>query len=130
MIKRSLVAWIEAGLAVLLAAPAMAGSGQPSPKQLGFQDAVTPVAEQIQWVHDYVNSIIFVITAFVLVLLLFVMWRFSEKRNPTMMNTARPTAAVPGSVPGHRASFLARAPARPMLTTARITATVCTTFRA
>jgi cytochrome c oxidase subunit 2 len=71
-----------AGLAALAAAPAMAGSGQPSPRQLGFQEAVTPVAEQIRWVHDYVNAIIFVITAFVLALLLFVMWRFSEKRNP------------------------------------------------
>ena len=46
----------------------MAGSGQPSPRQLGFQEAVTPVAEQIHWVHDYVNAIIFVITAFVLAL--------------------------------------------------------------
>jgi cytochrome c oxidase subunit II len=82
MIKRSLVACMGAGLAGLLAAPAMAGSGQPSPGQLGFQEAVTPVAEQIHWVHDYVNAIIFVITAFVLALLLFVMWRFSEKRNP------------------------------------------------
>ena len=82
MIKRSLVAWMDAGLVVLLAAPAIAGSGQPSPKQLGFQEAVTPVAQEIHWVHDYVNAIIFVITAFVLALMLFVMWRFSEKRNP------------------------------------------------
>ena len=28
----------------LLAAPALAGSGQPTPKQIGFQEAVTPVA--------------------------------------------------------------------------------------
>ena len=53
----------------------------------------------------------------------------SEKRNPTVTNTARPTTAVPSSAPG-QGPFLARAAARPMLTTARITATACTTSRA
>jgi cytochrome c oxidase subunit 2 len=91
MIKRSLVAWTGAGLAVLFAAPATAGSGQPSPKQIGFQEAVTPVAQEIHWVHDYVNAIIFVITAFVLALMLFVMWRFSEKRNPRPSRTTHNT---------------------------------------
>ena len=70
-----------------LAAPALAGSGQPTPKQMGFQEAVTPVAVDIHWLHDYVNAIIFVITAFVLVLLLYVMWRFSETKNPTPSRT-------------------------------------------
>ena len=35
--------------------PAHAGSGQPSPKQITFQEAVTPIAEEIHWVHDFVN---------------------------------------------------------------------------
>ena len=52
---------------------------------------MTPIAEQIQWVHDYVNIIIFVITAFVLVLMLYVMWRFSEKRNPVPTRTTHNT---------------------------------------
>jgi cytochrome c oxidase subunit 2 len=73
------------------AAPALGGSGQPSPKQMGFQEAVTPVALDIHWMHDYVNAIIFVITAFVLVLLLYVMWRFSETRNPTPSRTTHNT---------------------------------------
>jgi len=77
--------------ACLLAAPALAGAGQPSPKQLGFQDAVTPVAQDIHWVHDYVNVLIFIISAFVLLLLLYVMWRFSEKRNPTPARTTHNT---------------------------------------
>jgi cytochrome c oxidase subunit 2 len=77
--------------ATLLAAPALAGSGQPSPGQIGFQDAVTPIAEQIHWMHDYVNVIIFAITAFVLGLLLWVMWRFSETRNPTPSRTTHNT---------------------------------------
>ena len=71
--------------------PACAGAGQPSPMQIGFQDAVTPVAEDIHWVHDYVNAIIFVITAFVLALLLYVIWRFGEKRNPVPSRTTHNT---------------------------------------
>jgi cytochrome c oxidase subunit 2 len=75
----------------LLAAPALAGSGQPTPKQFTFQQAVTPVAHDIHWVHDYVNVIIFIITAFVMVLLVYVMWRFNEKRNPTPSRTTHNT---------------------------------------
>jgi cytochrome c oxidase subunit 2 len=77
--------------AALLASPAMAGSGQPSPKQLGFQEAVTPIAVDIHWVHDFVNIIIFLITAFVLGLMLWVMWRYSEKRNPVPTRTTHNT---------------------------------------
>jgi len=55
------------------------------------QEAVTPVAEEIHWVHDYVNVIIFAVTAFVLLLMLYVMWRFSEKRNPTPSRTTHNT---------------------------------------
>ena len=75
----------------LLAAQAAASSGQPSPGQLGFQDAVTPIAEQIHWLHDFVNVIIFAIMAFVLALMLWVMWRFSEKRNPVPSRTTHNT---------------------------------------
>jgi len=85
--------WVLAGLATaLLAAPAAAGSGQPSPGQIGFQEAVTPIAEQIHQLHDYVNVIIFTIVAFVLALMLWVMWRFSEKRNPAPSQTTHNTA--------------------------------------
>ena len=80
---------VMAGLC--MTAPALAGSGQPSPRQIGFQDAVTPIAAQIHRVHDYVNFIIIVITAFVLLLLVYVMWRFSEKRNPTPSRTTHNT---------------------------------------
>jgi len=75
----------------LSASPALAGSGQPSPRQITFQEAVTPIAEDIQWLHDYVNVIIFLITAFVLGLMLWVMWRFSEKRNPVPSKTTHNT---------------------------------------
>jgi cytochrome c oxidase subunit 2 len=83
--------WLLAALCMVIALPALAGSGQPSPGQMGFQEAVTPIAEDIHWFHDYVNAIIFAITAFVMVLLLYVMWRFSEKRNPTPSRTTHNT---------------------------------------
>jgi len=96
MIERSLSQTMLARLAMAVGAgffawPALAGSGQPSPKQMGFQEAVTPVAHDIHWLHDYVNIIIFIITAFVLGLMLFVMWRFSEKRNPVPSRTTHNT---------------------------------------
>ena len=95
MIKLSRIAAIGAVQlamgALLFATPASAGAGQPSPMQFGFQDAVTPVAEDIHWVHDYVNAIIFVVTIFVLALMLYVIWRFSEKRNPEPSRTTHNT---------------------------------------
>jgi cytochrome c oxidase subunit 2 len=95
MIKRGLLGSPVTGLLAvgysLLATPAAAGAGQPSPMQIGFQDAVTPIAQDIHRVHDYVNVIIFAITAFVLGLLLYAMWRFSEKRNATPSRTTHNT---------------------------------------
>jgi len=96
MIKQSLrdrmLAGVSGALGLgVLSLPALAGTGQPSPKQITFQEAVTPIAEEIHWVHDYVNIIIFVITAFVLLLMLYVMWRFSEKRHPTPSRTTHNT---------------------------------------
>jgi cytochrome c oxidase subunit 2 len=82
---------LAAGGASVLAAPALAGSGQPSPKQMTFQEAVTPIAEQIHWFHDFVNVIIFLITGFVLALMLYVIWRFNEKRNPVPTKTTHNT---------------------------------------
>jgi cytochrome c oxidase subunit 2 len=67
----------------LSALPTAAGVGQPSPKQITFQDAVTPIAAEIHRVHDFVTLIILAITAFVMVLLVYVIWRFSERRHPS-----------------------------------------------
>jgi cytochrome c oxidase subunit 2 len=82
---------LAAALLGSMAPAAWAGSGQPSPKQVTFQEAVTPIAEEIHRVHDFVNIIIFLITAFVLVLMLYVMWRFSERRNPAPSMTTHNT---------------------------------------
>ena len=69
--------------AILAPAAALAQAGQPAPWQYTMQDAVTPVATDIHWFHDIVNTIIIVIAAFVLILLAIVVWRFNERRNPT-----------------------------------------------
>lgn len=72
-------------------AAALAGAGQPSPKQMVFQDAVTPIAASTRAFHDYVNVIIILITLFVLGLMVYTMWRFSEKRNPVPSKTTHNT---------------------------------------
>jgi cytochrome c oxidase subunit II len=59
----------------------------PHDYQLGLQPAVTPVMERINAFHDILLVLITVITIFVLVLMAYVMWRFSEKRNPTPSKT-------------------------------------------
>ena len=46
----ALAAAMVAGLAVGDAA--WAGTGQPSPWQLGFQQSATPVMDNIVWFHD------------------------------------------------------------------------------
>ena len=57
--------------------------GQPSPGEMGLQGAASPVAEEIHKFYDFVNIIIVAIGVFVMLLLLYVMYRFSEKSNPT-----------------------------------------------
>jgi cytochrome c oxidase subunit II len=65
-----------------------AGTGQPTHWQMGLQNPVTDMGEWIQWFHDVlVNPIIIGIAAFVLVLMVYVMYKFSEKRNPTPSTT-------------------------------------------
>lgn len=71
----------------LLAGASGSASAQPKDYQLGLQDAVTPVMQRIDSFHDVLMWIITAITIFVLILLLWVMYRFSEKRNPNPSKT-------------------------------------------
>lgn len=66
-----------------LASPVLAGSGQPSPQQMGLQEPVTEIARAINWFHDVTNWIIIAIAVFVLALLVIVVVRFNERANPT-----------------------------------------------
>ena len=83
-----------AGLAMLLMQPAAAlanGLGQPAPMQMGLQEAATPIAHELHAFYDLTNFIIIAIALFVLILMLYVMFRFSEKRNATPSTTTHHT---------------------------------------
>jgi len=53
------------------------------PWQLGFQEPVTPVMEQLDSLHDGLTITITIITIFVMILLFYVMVKFRESKNPT-----------------------------------------------
>ena len=73
------------------AAPALAGTGQPSPWQFGLQGSVTPVFDQAHSFHTFLLVIITAITLFVLALLVYVVVKFNEKANPVPSKTTHHT---------------------------------------
>lgn len=83
MLKR-----ISLGFLAAFSASAAALAGQPKDGAIGFQEAVTPVMEELVSFHNgFVFPIIVVITVFVIALMGFIMFRFSEKRNPVPSKT-------------------------------------------
>lgn len=68
-----------------------ASAGEPTPWQMGLQQAATPLMQSIDDLHDILLVIITLITLFVLGLLLYVMWRFRESKNPTPTRTTHNT---------------------------------------
>lgn len=91
MLKRLLGIVPVAALSVASAAPALAVEGHAVPGQMDFPQPATPVMHEIVAFHNFVNPIIILITIFVLALMLYCMWRFSEKRNPTPSATTHNT---------------------------------------
>ncbi|MFA5948984.1 MAG: cytochrome c oxidase subunit II [Hyphomicrobium sp.] len=87
---RVLVAGLIAALYVI--EPALADTlGQPVPGEIGLQAAASPIAREIHSFYDLVNFIIIAIAIFVLLLMIYVMFRFSEKRNPVPSTTSHHT---------------------------------------
>jgi cytochrome c oxidase subunit II len=82
---------IAASASLALCGAAYAKEGQPAPWQMGFQPAASPIMEQITAFHTYVTIIITLIALFVLGLLVYVMARFNEKRNPEPSRTTHNT---------------------------------------
>jgi cytochrome c oxidase subunit 2 len=83
-----------AGIAAVVltsAGAALAGLGQPSDWQIGLQDSVTPVMDDVVWFHHFLLWIISLITAFVLVLLVTVIVKFNARSNPTPSRTTHNT---------------------------------------
>ena len=72
-----------------------AGIGQPDGR-LGLQEQVTPIGQEAAWFHNYIlMPLITVISAFVLLLLGWVMFRYRRGRNPVpSRNTHNTTLEV------------------------------------
>ncbi len=92
--------WLSRAIAALAAVStfafvnaqmAFAKPGQAVDGQLGLQTPVTEIARGISDFHFGVNVVIFLITFFVLALLVYVMVRFNEKANPTPSKNAHNT---------------------------------------
>ena len=79
------LAFALAGMAALAA---VAWAAEPQPWQLGMQPPATPVHERINDFHNMLLVITFLITAFVLGLLVYVMVRFHHTRNPVPTRTS------------------------------------------
>lgn len=70
---------------------AFAETGQPYQWQMGMQPAASPVMERIHAFHNQLLWLITGIVLFVLVLLIYVMVRFSERFNPVPSTTTHGT---------------------------------------
>ncbi len=86
----------KVGLAIAALVPIAGDAGLvhaevPRNWQLGFDPAASPTMERITDFHNLLLIIITLITIFVLGLLLYVMYRFAEKRNPTPSRTTHNT---------------------------------------
>jgi cytochrome c oxidase subunit 2 len=69
----------------------LAVAAEPKPWQLGFQPPATEVMDRLSAFHDVLLIIITLIAAFVLGLLVYVMWRFNQQRNPLPSRTSHNT---------------------------------------
>ena len=67
--------------------------GEPHRERGRWRPPASPTAEEIHWFNDVILlPVIIAIVVFVMGLLVYVMWRFSEKRNPTPSKTTHNTA--------------------------------------
>jgi cytochrome c oxidase subunit II len=85
--SRRLTAWagpaaLAAMMASNLAGPAIAAEGRPHNWELNFQDAATPIAQLMHNLNSLLLAVMAAIVALVLVLLVWVMFRYNEKANP------------------------------------------------
>lgn len=96
MIRRLLVSMPIAcaalfGIGIAVAAAAEGALGEAHPWQMGFQDAFSPVMEEIHQFHGLLLVIITTIVILVLALLGFIILRFNSKRNPVPSKTSHNT---------------------------------------
>lgn len=71
-------------LFIAFAGSAFAQAGHAAPGQIGMQNPVTPIADEINTFYNAIlTPIIFAVSIFVGILLLICIFRFNEKANPT-----------------------------------------------
>jgi cytochrome c oxidase subunit II len=88
--KRMTLRWLATvalGAVAVAACAATAMAAQPRPWELGMQPPATLVKERLSAFHDELLVIIFLISAFVMGLLLYVILRFNHQRNPVPTRT-------------------------------------------
>ena len=78
---------ILASSAAFFAMSSTAFAAQPTEGGYWLQEAATPVMQELISLHNFVSWIILGITLFVTVLMGYIMWRFSAKRNPVPSKT-------------------------------------------
>ena len=78
---------VSAALIHLVPGEALAQLGAPKPWQLGLQELASAGAASVHAFHDFLLWTITLITLFVLGLLIYVMVRFNEARNPVPTRT-------------------------------------------
>ena len=69
----------------------LALAAQPTPWQMGFQPAASPVMEWVDGFHDFLLVVITLISVFVLALMIYVFIKFNAKANPTPSRTTHNT---------------------------------------
>lgn len=81
-----------AGASALILGSAVAAlADQPHPWQWRFQEAATPIMEQIEWFERYTLWFIVPITLLVLALLAYCIWKFRASVNPVASRTSHNT---------------------------------------
>ena len=90
--RRSVTALSTAAVALVLGiSEAWAAAGRPSPWEMGMQDMVTELGQSVSNFHTYLVWLIAVICLFVLALLLVIVARFNENKNPVPSKTTHNT---------------------------------------
>lgn len=90
--RRSVTALSTAAVALVLGiSEAWAAAGRPSPWETGMQEMVTELGQSVSSFHTYLVWLITAICLFVLALLLVIVARFNEKKNPVPSKTTHHT---------------------------------------
>ncbi len=86
--RRSVTALSTAAVALVLGiSEAWAAAGRPSPWETGMQEMVTELGQSVSNFHTYLVWLITAICLFVLALLLVIVFRFNENKNPVPSKT-------------------------------------------